>query len=64
MARRAKIVPSGSSAESVDGRVIEYARREGCIVVTNDRNLRNDLLREGIGVVSMRKERTLELMRG
>ena len=64
MARRAKIVPSGSSVESVDGRVIEYARREGCIVVTNDRNLRNDLIREGIGVVSMRKERTLELMRG
>jgi len=64
LARRSRIVPSGSSAESVDDRLIEYARREGCIVVTNDRRLRNDLLREGIGVVSMRKERTLELISG
>jgi rRNA-processing protein FCF1 len=64
MARRSKIVPSGSTAERVDDRVIEYALREGCIVVTNDRQLRNALLREGVDVVSMRRERTLELMRG
>ncbi|WP_292364594.1 MULTISPECIES: PIN domain-containing protein [unclassified Methanoculleus] len=64
MARRSKIVPSGSTAERVDDRVIEYARREGCTVVTNDRELRNALLDEGIDVVSMRRERTLELMRG
>ncbi|WP_366515196.1 PIN domain-containing protein [Methanoculleus sp.] len=64
MARRSKIVPSGSTAERVDDRVIEYARREGCIVVTNDRQLRNALLGKGIDVVSMRRERTLELMRG
>jgi rRNA-processing protein FCF1 len=65
MARRSTVVPSGSSADHVDDqRVIEYARREGCIVVTNDRELRNALLREGIDVVSMRRGRTLELMRG
>ena len=64
MARRSKIVPSGSTAECVDDRVIEYALREGCTVVTNDRQLRNALLCEGIDVVSMRRERTLELMRG
>ncbi|MDK2891196.1 MAG: uncharacterized protein PWR21_1828 [Methanoculleus sp.] len=64
MARRSKIVPSGSTAERVDDRVVEYARREGCTVVTNDRELRNALLDEGIDVVSMRRERTLELMRG
>ncbi|WP_241481253.1 type II toxin-antitoxin system VapC family toxin [Methanoculleus sediminis] len=64
MARRSTVVPSGSAAEHVDDRVIEYARREGCIVVTNDRELRNALLREGIDVVSMRRGRTLELMRG
>lgn len=58
------VVPSGSCANHVDKRVIEYARREGCTVVTNDRELRNALLREGIDVVSMRKEKTLELMRG
>jgi rRNA-processing protein FCF1 len=64
MARRSTVVPSGSTAEHVDDRMIEYAREEGCIVVTNDRELRNALLDEGIGVVSMRRERTLELMRG
>ena len=64
MARSTTVVPSGSSANHVDKRVIEYARREGCTVVTNDRELRNALLREGIDVVSMRKEKTLELMRG
>lgn len=64
MARRSTVVPSGSTAEHVDDQLIEYARREGCIVVTNDRELRNALLREGIDVVSMRRGRTLELMRG
>ena len=64
MARRSTVVPSGSTAEHVDDRVIEYAQREGCTVVTNDRQLRNALLREGIDVVSMRRGRTLELMRG
>jgi len=64
MARRSTVVPSGSTAEHVDDRVIEYARREGCTVVTNDRQLRKALLDEGIDVVSMRRERTLELMRG
>ena len=64
MARRSTVVPSGSTAERVDDRVIEYARREGCTVVTNDRQLRKTLLGEGIDVVSMRRERTLELMRG
>ncbi|ABN58164.1 MULTISPECIES: type II toxin-antitoxin system VapC family toxin [Methanoculleus] len=64
MARRSTVVPSGSTAEHVDDRVIEYARQKGCAVVTNDRELRNALLREGIDVVSMRRGRTLELMRG
>ncbi|NLA39511.1 MAG: nucleotide-binding protein [Methanomicrobiales archaeon] len=64
LARRSTIMPSGSGAEGVDERVLEYARREGCAVVTNDRELRNALLREGIDVVSMRRQKTLELMRG
>jgi len=64
MARRSTVVPSGSTAEHVDDRMVEYARREGCTVVTNDRQLRNTLLCEGIDVVSMRRGRTLELLRG
>ncbi|NLZ30547.1 MAG: nucleotide-binding protein [Methanomicrobiales archaeon] len=64
LARHSTIVPSGSSAESVDERILEYARREGCVVVTNDRELRKTLLREGIDVVSMRRRKTLDLVRG
>jgi rRNA-processing protein FCF1 len=64
LARRSTIVPSGSSAESVDERILEYARQEGCVVVTNDRELRKALLREGVDVVSMRRRKTLDLVRG
>ncbi len=64
LARQSTVVPSGSIAEGVDDRLTEYARREGCIVVTNDRKLRNTLLHEGIDVVSMRRQKTLELLRG
>ncbi|WP_324305396.1 nucleotide-binding protein [Methanoculleus sp.] len=64
LVRRSTVVPSGSTAEGVDNRVIEYARQEGCTVVTNDRELRNALLREGVDVVSMRRQKTLELLRG
>ncbi len=64
LARRASVMPSGSGAEGVDERVLEYARREGCVVVTNDRELRNALLREQISVVSMRGRKRLDLMRG
>ncbi len=64
MAQRSTIVPSGSDRRYVDERVVEYAEREGCIVVTNDRNLRKTLLGRGIAVVTMRKQKTLELIRG
>ncbi len=64
MAQRSQILPSGSVRRYVDDRVIEFAEREGCVVVTNDRNLRNTLLDRGIDVVSMRKQKKLELIRG
>jgi len=63
MAGHSAVVPSGSDKDYVDDRVIQYAEREGCIVVTNDRGLRNALLDRGIGVVSMRKQKKLELIR-
>ncbi len=64
MAERSRILPSGSVRRYVDDRVAEFAEREGCVVVTNDRNLRNTLLDRGIDVVSMRKQKKLELIRG
>jgi len=47
---------------TVDEQVIRYARETGCLVVTNDRRLRERLLSQGIGVISMRKQKRLELI--
>jgi len=48
---------------SVDEQVIEYAEQNGCLVVTNDRGIRDALFTRGIGVISMRKQKKLELLR-
>ncbi len=48
--------------ETVDKQVIDYAQKNGCLVVTNDRRLREMLLVLGIGVISMRKQKRLELI--
>jgi uncharacterized protein len=48
---------------SVDEQVIEYAAQNGCLVVTNDRGIRDTLFARGIGVISMRKQKKLELLR-
>ena len=50
-------------AGSVDEQVIEYAAQNGCLVVTNDRRIRDELFARGIGVISMRKQKKLELLR-
>jgi rRNA-processing protein FCF1 len=47
---------------TVDEQVIGYAQNNGCLVVTNDRHLREQLLSQGIGVISMRKQKRLELI--
>nr|WP_292349245.1 MULTISPECIES: PIN domain-containing protein [unclassified Methanoregula] len=48
---------------TVDEQVVDYAVRNGCLVVTNDRRLRDELYARGIGVISMRKQKKLELLR-
>ncbi len=64
LAKRSTIISTGLHPGSVDDRLVAYAEAGGCIVVTNDRHLRNTLLERGIGVVSMRKQQKLELIRG
>jgi rRNA-processing protein FCF1 len=48
---------------SVDAQMIEYAARNACMVVTNDRRIRNALLTRGISVISMRNQKKLEILR-
>jgi uncharacterized protein len=51
------------SSGTVDAQVIDYAVRHRCMVVTNDRGVRDELFAHGIGVISMRKQKKLELLR-
>jgi hypothetical protein len=50
-------------SESVDAQMIEYAVRNECMVVTNDRYIRNALLTRGVSVISMRNQKKLEIIR-
>jgi hypothetical protein len=54
--------PGTETKERVDEQVITYAHQNRCLVVTNDRDLRNALLARGIGVISLRKQKRLELI--
>ncbi len=47
----------------VDEQIIQYAVQNRCLVVTNDRKMRDALFARGIGVISMRKQKKLELLR-
>lgn len=53
---------TGSSVP-VDDQVIAWASANDCLVATNDRRVRDALLTNGIGVISMRKQKKLEILR-
>jgi uncharacterized protein len=48
---------------SVDAQIIEYAAKNSCLVVTNDRRIREALFARGIGVISLRNQKKLEILR-
>jgi rRNA-processing protein FCF1 len=61
---RCSVVESSTlQSESVDAQLIEYAALNSCMVVTNDRRIRDALLTRGIGVISMRNQKKLEILR-
>lgn len=48
---------------NVDEKILKYATDNRCLVMTNDRLLRNKLLEKGIGVISLKNRKILELFR-
>ena len=64
LAKKCTIVESRElESESVDAQMIEYAARNACLVVTNDRRIRDALFTRGLSVISMRKQKKLEILR-
>ena len=63
-ARRCRLLTSPEPTGDVDGDVIRAAEEAGCVVVTNDREVRRALLGKGLGVVSLRNRKRLEFIRG
>ena len=64
LSERCTVVESRElTSESVDAQLIEYATLSGGFVVTNDRRVRDALFSRGIGVISMRGQKKLEILR-
>jgi len=64
LAEKCTVVDTGDVLPgTVDEQVIDYAVRHNCLVVTNDRRVRDTLLGHGIGVISMRNQKKLEILR-
>jgi uncharacterized protein len=58
------VIPmDGKEGETVDDQIYSFACRERCRVVTNDRELRNRLLDEGLEVISLKGKQKLEIIR-
>jgi hypothetical protein len=48
----------------VDDMIVRYADENNCMVMTNDRGLKNKLLEYHIDVIVLRNQKTLEIIRG
>jgi rRNA-processing protein FCF1 len=61
LAERCSVVKAMDAEETVDGQIVRYAEKSGCLVATNDLGLKNTLLEKGIRVIGMRKKKILEI---
>ena len=62
--RRCVVEKSPLSGVPVDDMIVDFADETGCMVMTNDRRLRERLLDKNIDVISLRNQKTLEIIRG
>jgi len=63
LAGQCTVAQGTGSSIPVDDQVIAWAIENKGLVVTNDRRVRDALLTQGIGVISMRKQKKLEILR-
>jgi hypothetical protein len=63
LAGQCTLADGNSTSLPVDDQVIAWATVNRGLVVTNDRRVRDELLAHGIGVISMRKQKKLEILR-
>lgn len=63
LAERCTVVETGSLGGSVDEKILYYASTHGCMVFTNDRDLRTALLSHGVPVISLAGKQRLEVFR-
>ena len=54
---------SGDPLLPVDDQVVMWAGKNGGMIVTNDRRVREQALEQGIAVISLRKQKKLEIVR-
>jgi rRNA-processing protein FCF1 len=63
LAEKCTVIETGSFEGSVDEKILYFASTHGCMVFTNDRDLRLALLSHGIPVISLAGKQRLELYR-
>jgi len=63
LAERCTLAETGLFRGSVDEKILYYASTHGCMVFTNDRDLRTILLAQGIPVISLAGKQRLEVYR-
>ncbi len=61
LAEKCRIIESRNQEGSVDEKILYYASTHGCMVVTNDRGLRQALLAKGIPVISLSGKQRLDI---
>jgi hypothetical protein len=63
LAGQCTVAEDTGSSLPVDDQVVAWASDNDCLVVTNDRRVRDALLAKGIRVISLRKQKKLEILR-
>ena len=61
LVERCSRIQSGSEVRLVDDQVLDYADKTNGVIATNDRNLRERALEQGIAVLFLRGKKKLEL---